>query len=426
MKVISAASNWLLILILALVPMFPNAAKSQGKKPPQGTTPGPPVTKTKIEAEEFGGEFQNWVKLLTITTPDKVTFRYSTNETGAVSAIWQVSDKPFSAGSAINSGQAFHVIASGALGKVPAPGHVSQFEINFKQFVPSVPPVKPLSYWVFIVTKDAPGNPVGIASAPVKVVYKKSTQPALDLSGIPADKPMPMPIEINLTSFTVHNTNEGEGDDDPYLFIVAIYADGTTIRVTDLSHASVRIDSPSQTHNNLGMDAFSDEPKSGKTYSIPFALGHFSKGILPLSGGLPLAQARTLATVSILVITMDEDSTSDAAVNAARKALVDNLQKELNAAIRGLPAQPNVTAIQQRITAKMIDAAKKETLKDWWAPWGLFDGTNPDDFIGSGFATFSYAQLLNAGNSSLPIALNCQSSEGWYTINGSISRVPSK
>jgi hypothetical protein len=98
----------------------------------------------------------------------------------------------------------------------------------------------------------------------------------------------------------------------------------------------------------------------------------------------------------------------------------------LNAAVRGLPAQPNVAAIQQRITAKMIDAAKKETLKDWWAPWGLFDGTNPDDFIGSGFATFSYAQLLNAGNSSLPITLNCKSSDGWYTINGSIARVPSK
>lgn len=426
MKLTSSASNWLLILTLALVPMFPNAVKSQGKNPQQGATPGPPVSKTKIEVQEFGGEFQNWVNALTITMAEKVTFRYSTNEPGAVSAIWQVSDKSFSTGPAATVLQAPHVIASGALGKVPAPGHVSQFEINFKQFVPSVPPVKPLGYWVFVVTKNAQGNPVGIASAPAKVVYRKSTQPATDLSGIPADKPMPMPIEINLTSFTVHKTNEGEGDDDPYLFIVAIYADGTTIRVTDLSHASVRIDSPSKTHNNLGMDAYSDEPKSGKTYSIPFALGHFSKGILPLSGGLPLNQARTLATVSILVITMDEDSTSDAAANAARKALVENLQKELNAAVRGLPSQPNVAAIQQRISAKMIDAAKKETLKDWWTPWGLFDATNPDDFIGSGFATFSYAQLLDTGNNSLPITLNCQSSEGWYTINGSISRVPSK
>jgi len=406
--------------------MFPNAVKSQGKNPQQGTTPGPPVSKTKIEVQEFGGEFQNWVNGLTITMAEKVTFRYSTNEPGAVSAIWQVSDKAFSTGPAATVLQAPHVIASGVLGKVPAPGHVSQFEVNFKQFVPITPPTNPLGYWVFVIIKNGAGKPVGIASAPVKITYRKATQASTNLSGIPADKPVPMPIEISLSSFTVHATNEGEGDDDPYLFIVAIYADGTTIRVTDLAHASVRLDSPSKTHNNLGMDAYSNEPKSGKSYSIPFAVGHFAKGILPLSGGLPLKTARDLSTVSILVITMDEDSTSDAAANSARKALVDNLQKELNVAIQSLPANPDVSAIQQRIKDKMIGAAKKETLKDWWTPWGLFDATNPDDFIGSGLATFTYSQLLNAGNKTLPINLECKSSEGWYTIKGSIGKVPSK
>ncbi len=115
MKLMNSASTWLLISTLALFPVLPGVAKSQGKNPQQGTTPGPPVTKTKIEVQEFGGEFQNWVKSLTITTADKVTFRYSTNEPAATSAIWQVSDKPFSAGPQVTAAQAPHVIASGAL-----------------------------------------------------------------------------------------------------------------------------------------------------------------------------------------------------------------------------------------------------------------------------------------------------------------------
>jgi hypothetical protein len=55
----------------------------------------PPVTKTKIEAQEFSGDFRSG-SLLILTTPDS-DFPHSTNEPGAVSAIWQVSDKPFSA-----------------------------------------------------------------------------------------------------------------------------------------------------------------------------------------------------------------------------------------------------------------------------------------------------------------------------------------
>jgi len=119
------------------------------------------------------------------------------------------------------------------------------------------------------------------------------------------------------------------------------------------------------------------------------------------------------------VLTMDEDNTSDSAANAGRKALVDNLQKELNAAIQST-TPPNIPAIQQRITDKIVAAVKKETLKDWWAPWGLFDAVDPDDFIGADFVTFSYAQIQNAGANGLPITLECKSSDGSYTINGRI------
>ena len=160
-------------------------------------------------------------------------------------------------------------------------------------------------------------------------------------------------------------TNEGPGHDDHYLFVVAIYADGSTINPFDLKHSSVRLDSPTKTHNNLLMDAYDDEPKTGKPYSIPVSIGHFETGILPLSvsTGLTLQQARNLSRVGILVIVMDEDNTETSAANAGRKALVNNLQKELDAAIRSMKP-PDIPAIQKRITDEVVSAMKKETLKN--------------------------------------------------------------
>src|SRR6266542_5584940 len=127
---------FLLACAIFLAPQRP--AGSQGKKKGSGTTPAQRGTKNKIEVEEFGGEFAQWVKSLTITSVDKLTFRYSTNEPAAVTAIWQVSDTPVTFSNQIGIGQAPHVIASGALGAVPAPGHVSQFEINFALFAPKI------------------------------------------------------------------------------------------------------------------------------------------------------------------------------------------------------------------------------------------------------------------------------------------------
>jgi hypothetical protein len=406
--------------MLALFPMFPNAVKSQGKNPQQGTTPGPPVSKTKIEVQENGGDLASpWVKSLTITSAGTLAFRYSTNEPGATSAIWQVSDKPFSSDPQITAAQAPHVIANGALGTVPAPGHVSQFEINFASFAPKTPPSSPKSYWVFIVTKNSRHFPVGLASVPVKIVYHKSTQPDTDLSGIgTCGLPCgPMAIEISLDSFTVHKTNEGEGDDDPYLFVVAFYADGTTVNAADLAHATVRLDSPSKTHNNLGMDAYSDEPKSGKSYSIPFSIAHFEKTILPIAGKIPPKIAEENSTVGILLVTMDEDDTSVSAANAAQKALVSNSQKEFSAAIRSFPKKVDIPGIQERIKAKMHEAAMNtEILRGLWTPLGLFAAADPDDVIGVAFATFTYSQIWNAGNKGLPLKLDCQTSGVHYTV----------
>jgi hypothetical protein len=63
---------------MAVFPMIPNVANSQGKKTQQGTIPELPAHETKIDVQEVCREFQNWVKLPTITIED--TLRYLTNE----------------------------------------------------------------------------------------------------------------------------------------------------------------------------------------------------------------------------------------------------------------------------------------------------------------------------------------------------------
>jgi hypothetical protein len=415
-----------LLVLISISLAFPlQTARSQGKKPSQGSTASPPATRTRLEVEEFGGEFQQWVKALTINSAGKVTFRWTTDQPGVAAASWQVSDKPVSSSSQILEVQAPNVIAGGALSVIPEPGHVAAFDIDFAKFAPGTPPTSPRSYWVFVKTKNSRQQPVGVISNAVKVTYRASTQPPVDFSGIPAEKPTPMPIVLHLAKFTVNKTNEGEGDDDPYLFVVAIYADGTTVKPLDLAHSSVRLASPAKTHNNLLMDAYDNEPRKGKSYTIPLDIGRFETGVLPLSG-LPASliksqMHKTMSRVGILVVVMDEDNTETDAAKAARKALVNNLQKELDGAVRSMK-EPDIAALQKKITDEVVSAAKKETLSNWWAPWGLFDVADPDDFIGVNFATFSYAQIANAGLSGLPISLVCESGQGSYTITGSISR----
>lgn len=168
---------WAMPLALAavcfLMPM--RSANAQGKRSGPGYQPPPPVTKTKLDVMEFSGEFQQWVKSRTITTAEKLTFRWSTNEAGVASATWMVSDKPASFSHLAAAPQAPHVIRSGNLRKAPAKGHITMFDIDFALFVSKKPPEIPRTYWVFLTTKNARNQPVDLASVPVKIVYRAST-----------------------------------------------------------------------------------------------------------------------------------------------------------------------------------------------------------------------------------------------------------
>jgi hypothetical protein len=166
--------------VILLVLLSPSVFTStQVKKPGLDIKPAPPATKTKLEVQEYSKEFEQWVKTLTITSPKKLSFRWSTDEADATAARWAVSDKPISFGNALTPAAAVqqpHVIKSGVLGKAPAKGKFLTFEINFALFAPANPPQTPRTYWVFVTPTNWGGRvreAVGLPSVPVKVVYRK-------------------------------------------------------------------------------------------------------------------------------------------------------------------------------------------------------------------------------------------------------------
>jgi hypothetical protein len=185
-KMLSAIALVLFSLSLFL-PALPTVAqrREDGKF-------GPFITSTSVEVKEFSGDFEQWGKSLTINSAEPVTFRWSTALDGVASAVWHVTDKPFT-----RNLPAVKVFAEGTLKTVPKKGHVSQFDINFAQFAPKTPPSLPLNYYVYVTTKNAQKQTIGSPSPTVKIVYQKSTQtpvkfdddmePKEPPKGIPAD-----------------------------------------------------------------------------------------------------------------------------------------------------------------------------------------------------------------------------------------------
>jgi len=172
-------------VLLICVEIGSVSSSMQIKKPNASTTPAPPATKTKLEVKQFSNEFEQWVKTITITSADKLTFRWSTQENAANGGVWKVSDKPVYFGGSTIAAAALqqplpHVISSGNAGKPGANGTFLTFEINFALFAPKNPPPTPHTYWIFLTPTSGAGRvgPVGaqaagLPSIPVKIIYRK-------------------------------------------------------------------------------------------------------------------------------------------------------------------------------------------------------------------------------------------------------------
>lgn len=401
------------------------------------------IVKTIAEVQLFSGDFAKWSNVWKDSAPQQLTFRWQTEYESVGSAEWQVTTDPVKG----------NVIASGNAGRPPDKGKVSVFKIDFadKKIVGNVKQ-RPMTYYVRVVTyqaqRRAGASPkklkkeLGIPSPPVRVTLigpGESTQ--FTLTGLHPELYNQMRISIDLETLKI----KGSGyDEEPFLLIAVVYADGTTIvpfldwttidPITKLPQeihfpsSEVRIDSPTKTHENVpGGDP-------GDKLLIPAATGHFEKVIKPIGmtlvGQLGLSwkqrkKLREATQVGILVIGFEEDAVpSTDVVNASREMFVTRLSEELNTIIQGVTVDKDeplelpkledaVGDIRKKLKQELTDFAESEGIDEVlsklaipaWPMIISLGGGNADDYIGHARALFTYEQILEAGEQGIPFEM---------------------
>ena len=427
-------------------------------------------SKTSLEAlVQKGPDSEAWENSLVNTNPTKVFFRWNTEYKQVGQAEWEVSEDVLN----------WKVIARGNA-KISVNKKQGNFSVDFKSIV-GEKAHRPLQYYIRIVTyksqqRAAANKPStqGLKRMSDDRMVREATKtekrkikirekaglpsPVLSLTYVsPGDMTTfsshglnpalltAMPIEISLDTLKI----KGEGgDEDPYLIVVAMFADGTTIipeldfttKTIRFTNSSVRLRSPTKTHGNVA----GDNVDVVVLFDIPPATENIKTTIRPIGAQflnqieLSEAQLRELrqnTLVGLLVIGMEEDALpSTEVINETRSDILNTLQNELDNLVQGVsvdilnPTQlPNLVRsaikIARDLQERLLDRAMDRGL-DEFAEKLIFLGfptiivvpgaINADDYIGSRIAVFSYEDILNAGPQGL--AIDMQLNQRWERL----------
>ncbi len=410
-----------------------------------------------LSVMEHSGDFAEWVQAKTIDAPEDSLFSFQNNLANIVGATWQLSSQPMPSNDLSINFPGF--LGSGNF-QPPAQTKAKVVSINWKHLVVGKRTTGTKYYFRVISYQGTNNtNPVQFSNT-VAITIKKSdfvvqfTPKGLGQT-VKQKRPelfelSPMPIEIDLRELYIGNDNED--DDEPYLFAVVMLADGTTINPLSLSTSTVRIVSKNKTHGNVpDKDQNGNDLEEGSTAKIPAATGHFATTITPIganfaadledvNGSIADGIANGTA-VYVIVIAMEEDGSSTEAVNAARKAMVNELSNKANDAVQALTLQDLMKGVHPAfdpkkitddITDKAIAAAKDKTLTPgWWTPVILLTKSGEifdrDDLVGVAYKKFTFGELVSAGKDGISFELECSNDakdwEGSYTVKGHIRQV---
>ncbi len=236
-----------------------------------------------------------------------------------------------------------------------------------------------------------------------------------------------MDVRIKLEKFKILATNEGSGDDEPYLWVIYLKVDGTTLSVTSLSNARADFHAPSGSQNDLGFSS-DDWGDLNEEVSIPKAIGEWNTQLttVTIPPGLDSTMGETLSVVAVVVVCIEEDATKASASEDGRKALVKTLKEEVNKSLRAGVA-PKINEIAEQAKDAVLDAITSASVSVLsFAPitslidlGGIVD---PDDFIGSGLAgPVNFQQIRNSGVTGIPFTL-IFAGDGKYRVTGRIGR----
>ncbi len=386
-----------------------------------------------LQIQKFSGEMTQWVDEWAIQAPtDELTFRFRATIDDIRWVEWEASYQPFPPPNGRQSD--IKIVRTGNLG-VPPDGEGWQiFTINFKHIVPLPPPEDEMKIYLRLrgrkyPSAGDPSNYVGIPSSPVIINYVPPGDPTrFTTRGLYPELWTPMPIQVHAGPLHIVRADE-EGDEEPYLIIVFIYADGTTINLLEMGNSSVRVMATRKTHGNVWNDG---DLGSGDS---PFLLEDFpATTILPIGlNVLELLESMDAtwssapnhltmmdnAFVFVLAAAIEEDETTTADADAIRSTLVNAIEKEVNSAIRNIDLGVNLDpdAIQGQFNTQMnvvvenvMDAVDQKTDEiiegiALTLPFSLAQAVDPDDFIGYSLGKVSYRQILDAGPAGVPFSM---------------------
>jgi hypothetical protein len=254
-------------------------------------------------------------------------------------------------------------------------------------------------------------------------------------SGGPADTPdacekepeVTTKVTVRLDKLQIKQQNEGSPD-EPYLWVVFFKVDGTTVKLSDLPHATATLHAAAGSHENLG-DVDDLDLEAGDSVAIPPSIGRWDTTLQPIAG-LSAATNDSAVQIGVVVLAVEEDATGDSAADKGRAALVATLQKELDKAVQSL-SPPDFEKTADKVHDAVHDAIADASVSvlSFMPISSLLDIVgivDPDDYVGSGVAgPFSAKQLRDAGGPGLPISLPLTGEgEGEYVVTGRALRRP--
>jgi hypothetical protein len=220
-------------------------------------------------------------------------------------------------------------------------------------------------------------------------------------------------LTMNLDTLVIRATTDPVGEDEPFLWTVFVKLDGDTIEANDITNSTATVISISGSHKNLNVDG----ADQGAQIAIPPNVGQFTTVLKTARGIDP---KRGLAAFGFLVVALEQDETTDGAIEEGRTALVGEVQQGLNEAIRAVMTQIlNDPHEFEQFAAQLISRAEQATVDAIVHRDNIFNLLFSDDFVGSAFHLFKFSDLLS-GDIVIPLDLDFRN-DGHYQATGSLS-----
>lgn len=257
-----------------------------------------------------------------------------------------------------------------------------------------------------------------------------------------------MQIEVRIKLDRLHVKRKNESADEPFLWVLFLKFDGSTANIAFPEQASISVKSPSGAHHNLGKP--SEGVESGESLPIPAEIGEWRTTLQGFDAALDLTQ---YATLSLAVVGLEEDQTTDSNAIELHARVIAEVRKRLNSEIRKIIREiiaarqsgkegPDADDVEKRLRDQVNAKRIKEVIDHFVGEVlpGLIAGavldpiaalialvqSDQDDLIGYSVPDpFTFPRILANSLTGIELDLkltNPKSDKGEYRVTGRVQR----